>query len=158
MTSEKRSDFQEEEIQLYKNTHCISVWNSECFLMNQLVFLKHCFRRQFADWEDPLAYGLESSLVLTLHSTQKHGEGNDIPLRYSCLENPMDRGTWWAIVYGVAKSQTRLSDFTFTFHFHALEKEMAITPVFFAGESQGQGSLVGCRLWGHTESDTTEVT
>ena len=158
MTSEKRSDFQEEEIQLYKNTHCISVWNSECFLMNQLVFLKHCFRRQFADSEDPLAYGLESRLVLALHSTQKHGEGNGIPLQYSCLENPMDRGTWWAIVYGVAKSQTRLSDFTFTFHFHALEKEMAITPVFFAGESQGQGSLVGCRLWGHTESDTTEVT
>ena len=70
MTSEKRSDFQEEEIQLYKNTHCISVWNSECFFMNQLVFLKHCFRKQFADWKDALAYGLESRLVLTLHSTQ----------------------------------------------------------------------------------------
>ena len=70
MTSEKRSDFQEEEIQLHKNTHYISVWNSAYFFMNQLVFLKHCFRRQFADWEDPLAYGLESRLVLTLHSTQ----------------------------------------------------------------------------------------
>ena len=76
--------------------------------MNQLVFLKHCFRRQFADWEDPLAYGLESRLVLTLHSTQKHGEGNGIPLQYSCLENPMDRGTWWATVHGVAQSRTRL--------------------------------------------------
>ena len=73
MTSEKRSDFQEEEIQLHKNTHYISLWNSECFFMNQLVFLKHCFRRQFADWEDPLAYGLESRLVLTLHSTQIQG-------------------------------------------------------------------------------------
>jgi len=51
-----------------------------------------------------------------------------------------------------------LSDFTFTFHFHALEKEMATTPVFLPGESQGRGSLVGCHLWGHTESDTTEVT
>ena len=49
------------------------MWNSECFFMNQLVFLKHCFRRQFADWEDPLAYGLESRLVLTLHSTQIQG-------------------------------------------------------------------------------------
>ena len=48
-----------------------------------------------------------------------------MPLRYSCLENPMDGGTWWAAVHGVAKSQTRLSDFTFTFHFHALEKAMA---------------------------------
>ena len=47
------------------------------------------------------------------------------PLQYSCLENPMDGGAWWAAVHGVAKSQTQLSDFTFTFHFHALEKEMA---------------------------------
>ena len=52
-------------------------------------------------------------------------EGNGTPLQYSCLENPMDRGAWWATVHGVAKSQTRLSNFTFTFHFHALEKEMA---------------------------------
>ena len=53
------------------------------------------------------------------------GEGNSDPLQYSCLENPMDGGTWWAAVHGVAKSLARLSDFTFTFHFHALEKEMA---------------------------------
>ena len=52
-------------------------------------------------------------------------EGNGDPLQYSCLENPMDGGAWWAVVHGVAKSWTRLSDFTFTFHFHALEKEMA---------------------------------
>ena len=70
----------------------------------------------------------------------------------------MDGGAWWATVHGVAKSQTQLSDFTFTFHFHALEKEMQPTPVFLPGESQGQGSLVGCRLWGRTELDTTEVT
>ena len=53
------------------------------------------------------------------------GEGNGTPLQYSCLENPMDGGAWWAAVYGVTQSRTRLSDFTFTFHFHALEKEMA---------------------------------
>ena len=53
------------------------------------------------------------------------GEGSGTPLQYSCLENPMDGGAWWAAVHGVAKSQTRLSDFTLTFHFHALEKEMA---------------------------------
>ena len=52
-------------------------------------------------------------------------EGNGDPLQCSCLENPMDGGAWWAAVHGVAKSQTQLSDFTFTFHFHALEKEMA---------------------------------
>ena len=53
------------------------------------------------------------------------GEGDGTPLQYSCLENSMDGGAWWAAVHGVAKSWTRLSDFTFTFHFHALEKEMA---------------------------------
>ena len=53
------------------------------------------------------------------------GEGNGTPLQYSCLENPMDGGAWWATVHGVAESWTRLSDFTFPFHFHALEKEMA---------------------------------
>ena len=53
------------------------------------------------------------------------GEGNGTPLQYSCLENLMGRGAWWAAVHGVSKSRTRLSDFTFTFHFHAMEKEMA---------------------------------
>ena len=53
------------------------------------------------------------------------GKGNGNPLQYSCLENPMDGGAWWAAVHGVARSQTRLSDFTFSFHFQALEKEMA---------------------------------
>ena len=53
------------------------------------------------------------------------GEGNGTPLQYSCLENPMDGGAWWAAVHWVAKSQTWLRDFTFTFHSHALEKEMA---------------------------------
>ena len=53
------------------------------------------------------------------------GEGNGNPLWYSCLGNPMDGGAWWATVHGVVKSQTWLSDFTFTFHFDALEKEMA---------------------------------
>ena len=52
-------------------------------------------------------------------------EGSGTPLQYSCLENPMDGGAWWATVHGVAESRTRLSDFTFTFHSHALEKEMA---------------------------------
>ena len=70
----------------------------------------------------------------------------------------MDGGAWWAAVHGVAKSQTRLSDFTFTFHFHALEKEMATHSSVLAWRIQGRGSLVGCRLWGRTESDRTEAT
>ena len=63
-----------------------------------------------------------------------------------------------AAVHGVTKSQARLHAFTFTFHFHALEKEMATHSSVLPGESQGLGSLVGCRLWGCTESDMTEAT
>ena len=86
------------------------------------------------------------------------GEGNDNPLQYSCLENPMDGGAWWAAVHGVAKSQTRLGNFPFTFHFHALEKEMAIHSSVLAWRIPGTGNLVGCPLWGRTESDMTKVT
>ena len=92
------------------------------------------------------------------HLNFPYGEGNATPLQYSCLENPMDGGGWWAAVPGVTKSQTRLSDFAFTFYFHAWRRKWQRTPVFLPGESQGRGSLVGCRLWGRTESDMTEAT
>ena len=65
------------------------------------------------------------SLLFNMLSRLVIGEGNGTPLQYSCLENPMDGGAWWAAVLGVTKSRTQLSNFTFTFHFHALEKEMA---------------------------------
>ena len=70
----------------------------------------------------------------------------------------MDGGTWWAAVHGIAKSQTRLSDFRFPFHFHALEKEMATHSSVLAWRVPALGEPGGCRLWGRTESDTTEVT
>ena len=85
------------------------------------------------------------------NSAKMSGKGNDTPLQYSCLENPMDGGAWKAAVHGVV---TSLSLFTFL---HWRRKWQPI-PVFLPGESQGWGSLVGSRLWGHTESDTTEVT
>ena len=62
---------------------------------------------------------------------------------YSCLENPMDGGAWWAAVHRVAKSRTRLSDFTFTFHFHALEKEMATHSSVLAWRIPGTGEPDG---------------
>ena len=94
------------------------------------------------------------SLLFNMLSSFVIGEGNGTPLQYSCLENPMDGGAWWAAVHGVAKSRTQLSDFTLTFlHWR---RKWQPTPVFLPGESQGWGSLVGCRLWGRTESDTTE--
>ena len=71
------------------------------------------------------------------------GEGNGNPLQYSCLENPMDGGAWWAAVHGVARSRTRLSDFTFTFHFNALEKEMATHSSVLAWRIPGMGEPGG---------------
>ena len=71
------------------------------------------------------------------------GEGNGTPLQYSCLENSMDGGAWWAAVHGVAKSWTRLSNLTVTFHFHALEKEMATHSSVLARRIPGMGELGG---------------
>ena len=70
-------------------------------------------------------------------------EGNGTPLQYSCLENPMDGGVWWATVHGVAKSRTQLSDFPFAFHFHALEKEMATHSSILAWRIPGMGEPGG---------------
>ena len=141
-----------------------------------------------------------------IRANASNGEGNGNPLQYSCLENPVDRRAWWAAVYRVAQSQTRLKRlsmhwrrqwqptpvfslfFFFVFIYldapglscgmwdlvpwpgikpgpsalgarslnHWTTRE--VPPVFLSGESQGQGSLVGCPLWGRTESDTTEAT
>ena len=96
--------------------------------------------------------------IFLTFSSPSFGEGNGTPLQYSCLENPMDGGAWWATVHEVTKSQTQLSDFTFTFHFHALEKEMATHSSVLAwripgtGEPGGLPSL-GLHRVGHDWSD-----
>ena len=92
-----------------------------------------------------------------------HGEGNGTPLQYSCLENPMDGGAWWAAVHAVARSRTRLSDFTFTFHFYELEKEMASHSSFLVWRIPGtgeSGELPSLRLHrvGHDWSDLAAET
>ena len=78
------------------------------------------------------------------------GEGNGTPLQYSCLENPMDGGAWKAAVHGVAKNRTRLRDFTFTFHFHALEKEM----VTHSSENPRDGGAWWAAISGIAQSRT----
>ena len=97
-------------------------------------------------------------ILLKPKGNQKVREGNGTHSSTLAWKNPMDGGAWKAAVHVVAEGQTRLSDFTFTFHLHALEMEMATHFSGLPGESQGRGSLLGCRLWGRTESDTTEVT
>ena len=90
---------------------------------------------------DFLVLVLRSNSLLRFFSdpNTQSGEDNGTPLQYSCLENPMDGGAWWAAVHGVARSRTRLSDFTFTFHFHALEKEMATHSSALAWRIPGTG-------------------
>ena len=90
------------------------------------------------------------------------GEGNGTPLQSSCLENPMDGGAWWAAVHGVTKSRTRLSDFTCTFHFHALEKKMATHSSVLAWRIPGTGEpggllSMGSHRVGHDWSDLAAV-
>ena len=83
---------------------------------------------------------------------------NGTPLQYSCLETPTDRGAWWAAVHGVAKSLTGLSDFTFTFHFHALEKEMATCSSVLAWRIPGTGEPGGLPSLGSHRVGHAEVT
>ena len=98
---------------------------------------------------------VDSTLV---KNTLPLGEGNGTPLQYSCLENPMDGGAWWAAVHGVARSWMRLSDFPFTFHFHVLEKEMATHSGVLAWRIPGTGKpgglpSMGSHRVGHDWSD-----
>ena len=123
----------------------------------------------------PFPYSLQISLVIVLfqeyalylncfrrlEECRKKdflGEGNGTPPQHSCLENPMDRGSWQAAVHEVAKSWTQLSDFTLTFHFHAREKEMATHSSVLAWRIPGTGEAGGLPSWGRTELDTTEAT
>ena len=83
-----------------------------------------------------------------------YGEGDGTPLQYSCLENLMDRGAWWAAVHVVAKSRTRLNNFIFTFHFHALEKEITTHSSVLAWRIPGMGEPGGLPSMGVTQSRT----
>ena len=85
-------------------------------------------------------------------------DGDGTPLQYSCLANPMDVGAWWAAVHGVSKNQTRLSNFPFNFHFHALEKEMPTHSSVLAWRIPGMGEpgglpSIGSHRVGHNRSD-----
>ena len=98
-----------------------------------------CFYKQHLDLASQLNFCVHTLCFLRMY----FGEGDGTPLQYSCLENPMGGGAWWAAVHGVTKSWTRLSDFTFTFHFHALEKEMAPHSSVLAWRIPGMGEPGG---------------
>ena len=101
------------------------------------------FNRQ-TDKQPSHSHNIEYYLIISKNELFNHGEERQWhPLQYSCLENPVDGGAWWAAVHGVAKSRTRLSDFTFTFHFPALEKEMAAHSSVLAWRVPGMGEPGG---------------
>ena len=100
--------------------------------------------RAWHDWATFTFIPDETNCLYSFHTPiSDFGEGNGTPLQCSCLENPMDGGAWWAAVHGVTKSRTRLSDFTFSFHFHALEKEKATHSSVLAWRIPGTGEPAG---------------
>ncbi|KAI4549586.1 hypothetical protein MG293_001916 [Ovis ammon polii] len=107
--------------------------------IHQCIIVQHNIQYMYPKNVDQEAE--ENAKSDTLDLPRLINNGN--PLQYSCLENPMDRGAWQAAVHGVAKSQTRLSDFTFTFHFHALKKEMATHSSVLAWRIPGTGEPGG---------------
>ena len=124
-------------------THCMA----QGTLLNALWWPK---------WEGNLKR--EDICIILCTTKEGNREGNGTPLQCSCLENPMDAGAWWAAVHGVTESWTRLSDFTFTFHFHALEKEMATHSSILALRIPGTGEpgrllSIGSHRVGHDWSD-----
>ena len=102
------------------------------------------FQARVLEW-GAIAFSISNQSILKEISPECSLEGLmlKLKLQYSCLENPMDRGAWWAALHGVAKSRTRLSDFTFTVHFHALEKEMATHSSVLAWRIPGTGEPGG---------------
>ena len=100
-------------------------------------------RRKAMTYLDSLLKSRDITLPTKVHLVKAIGEGNGTLLQYSCLENPMDGGAWKAAVHGVAEGQTPLSDFTFNFHFHALEKEMATHSSVLAWRIPGMGEPDG---------------
>ena len=150
----------------------ISVINHNCIVTKDTRFwwnsVKAFCENQLVKWnlQERVMYILllfvNCSLLIFLfskaHSKLKCREGNGTPLQYSCLENPMDGGAWWAAAHGVSRSRTRLSDVTFTFHFPALQKEMATHSSFLDWRIPGMeepGGLpsMGSHRVGHDWSD-----
>ena len=143
----------------FRSSQCIEL-SSLCYVVGSHLLLALYIVRAgcgTADWLQ-IGKGMCQDCILSPCLFNLYAEGNGTPLQYSCLENHMDRGAWWAVVHGVTRSRTRLSDFTFTFHFHALEKEMATHSGILAWRIPGMGEPGGLPSMGLHRVDMTEVT
>ena len=114
----------------------------------KLCFLSSKYEHEFTS--SKAHSHLSSDQCIWVGIVPDDGEGNGTRLQFSCLENPMDGGAWWAAVHGVARGWTQLSDFTFTFPFHALEKEMAAHSSVLAWRNPGRGEPGGLPSMGST--------
>ena len=120
-----------------------------CALWNAIIKAKNLLKRNFKRNGIIFNFILSDKEKLSIdfktyyNKCRHYGESNGNPLQYSCLENYTDGGAWWAAVHGVSKSQTRLRGFTFTLHFHALEKELATHSSVLALRIPGKGELGG---------------
>ena len=130
-------------------SHCFQHWCFKtCTFFKRTQWIKY-----ISLWVFLLSSAFSSTMIFQKEAIYwelrgHQGEGNGTPLQYSCLENPMDRGAWWAVVHEVTKSRTRLRDFTFTFHFLALEKEMATHSSVLAWRIPGTGEPGGLTSMG----------
>ena len=135
-------------VQCCKEQYRIGIWNVRSMNQGKLEVVKQEMARVNVDilgisklkWTGMGEFNSDEHYI---YYCGQEGEGNGTPLHYSCLENPMDGGAWKAAVHGVAEGRTRLSDFTFTFHFHALEKEMATHSSVLAWRIPGTGKPGG---------------
>ena len=136
------------QIQILLNKVGLFFWNyfyqSLLYLNGDLNYLLYivCIQSSLAGYS-PWGHNRVRHDLVTKQFYIYIGEGNGTPLQYSCLEYPMDGGAWWAAVHGITKSRTRLSDFTFIFHFHPLEKEMATHSSVLAWRIPGMGEPGG---------------
>ena len=135
----------------------VDTWVTSTFWLSWIILVWTYTYKYLFETLYPVLLGIYLEVELPDHVVIL-GEGNGTPLQYSCLENPMDGGAWKATVHGVAEGRTWLSDFTFTFHFHALEKEMATHSSVLAWRIPGTGEpggllSMGLHRVGHDWSD-----
>ena len=138
----------------------VDTWVTSTFWLSWIILVWTYTYKYLFETLYPVLLGIYLEVELPDHVVIL-GEGNGTPLQYSCLENPMDGGAWKATVHGVAEGRTWLSDFTFTFHFHALEKEMATHSSVLAWRIPGTGEpggllSMGLHRVGHDWSDLVE--
>ena len=133
---------------MHPNVHCSTVTIAKTWKQPKCPLTEEWIKKMWCIYAVEYHSAITNNEIMPFAATWMDlenvtGEGNGTPLQYSCLENPVDGEAWKAAGHGVAEGQTRLNDFTFTFHFHTLEKEMATHSSVLAWKIPGTGEPVG---------------